>query len=54
MGQDGVDGDADDETVTPSEGADTNGAGEDVRKPSSESSFDEAQLDGDGDDLYEA
>ncbi len=54
MGQDGVDGDADDETATPSEGADTNEAGDDVRKPSSESSYDDAQPDIDGDDLYDA
>ncbi|KAM0671033.1 hypothetical protein ACQRIU_001428 [Beauveria bassiana] len=44
MGQD------DDETATPSEGADTNEAGDDGRKESSESSFD----DSDGDELYDA
>ncbi|OAA74901.1 Cytidine deaminase-like protein [Akanthomyces lecanii RCEF 1005] len=54
MGQDGVEGDADDETATPSEGVDTNEAGDDVRKPSSESSYDDAQPDMDGDNLYDA
>ncbi|KAJ6782926.1 hypothetical protein PWT90_03078 [Aphanocladium album] len=55
MGQDGVEGDADCETVTPSEGADTNGAAtDDVRKQSSESSYEDAQMEMNGVNGYEA
>ncbi|OAQ98369.1 hypothetical protein LLEC1_01169 [Akanthomyces lecanii] len=53
-GQDGVEGEAEDETATPSDGVDTNGAGDDGRKLSSDSSYDDAQLELEGVDLYGA